>query len=159
MIDFSLRTDHPSNTKTDVVAVAVHENQKLSWAAEDIDKASKGALRAALKAAAFSGSCGKLLPLFNLPGVSASRVLIYGAGDGKSLAAKDARATGRALAAAAVDLDLAELVVFPLGESAVGSMQQMVLGVSDATYRFDETKGVSAKPRPSLKRVRFGMPD
>ena len=85
MIDFSLRTDHPSNTKTDAVAVAVHDNQKLSWAAEELDKASKGALKAALKAASFAGACGKLLPLFNLPGVNASRVLVYGAGEGKML--------------------------------------------------------------------------
>ena len=85
MIDFSLRADHPSNTKTDVVADAVHDNQKLSWAAEDLDKASKGALKAALKAAAFSGGCGKCLPLFNLPGISATRVLVYGAGEGKAL--------------------------------------------------------------------------
>ena len=41
MIDFSLRADHPSNTKTDVVAVAVHEGQKLSWAAQDIYKAAR----------------------------------------------------------------------------------------------------------------------
>jgi leucyl aminopeptidase len=159
MIDFSLRADHPSNTKTDVVAVAVHEGQKLSWAAEDLDKASKGALKAALKAAAFSGSCGKLLPLFNLPGISATRVLVYGAGEGKALAAKDARAAGRSLAATAVELELAELTIFPLGEDAVDAMQQMVMGVSDATYRYDETKGISAKPKPSLKRVRFGMPE
>ncbi len=159
MIDFSLRADHPSNTKTDVVAVAVHDDQKLSWAAEDLDKASKGALKAALKAAAFSGGCGKLLPLFNLPGIGTSRVLVYGAGEGKALAAKDARAAGRALASAAVELELAELTIFPLGEEAVDAMQQMVMGVSDATYRYDETKGVSAKPKPSLKRVRFGMPE
>ena len=159
MIDFSLRADHPSNTKTDVVAVAVHDNLKLSWAAEDLDKASKGALKAALKAATFSGACGKLLPLFNLPGISATRVLVYGAGEGKVLAAKDARAAGRALAAAAVELELAELTIFPLTEDAVDAMQQMVMGVSDATYRYDETKGISAKPKSSLKRVRFGMPE
>ncbi len=159
MIDFSLRADHPFNTKTDVVAVAVHENQKLSWAAQDIDKASKGAFTAALKAASFSGRCGSVLPLFNLPGVAASRVLAYGAGADKALSAKDARGTGKSLAAAAVELDLAELTIFPLGEGAVDAMQQMVMGVSDATYRFDETKGVSAKAKPSLKRVRFGMPE
>jgi leucyl aminopeptidase len=163
MIDFSLRTDHPAVTKTDAVAVAVHDNQKLSWAAEDLDKASKGALKAALKAAAFSGACGKLLPLFNLPGISAGRVLVYGAGEGKTLAAKDARGAGKALAAAAVELAVAELTIFPVAEvsgaGAVDAMQQMVMGVSDATYRFDETKGISAKPKPSLKRVRFGLPE
>ena len=158
MIDFSLRTDQPFNSKTDVVAVAVHENQKLSAAAEDLDKASLGALKAALKAAAFAGSCGKLLPLFNLPGITATRVLVYGAGEANMLAAKDARATGRALAAAAVELELAELTIFPVSENAVDSMQQMVMGVSDATYRYEETKGITAKPKPSLKRVRFSMP-
>ncbi len=159
MIDFSLRADHPSNTKTDVIAVAVHENQKLSWAAQDIDKASKGAFTAALKAASFSGRCGSVLPLFNLPGVTASRVYAYGAGEGKALAAKDARGAGKALASAAVEQDLGELTIFPLAEGAVDAMQQMVMGVSDATYRFDETKGTSVKAKPSLKRVRFGMPE
>ncbi len=163
MIDFSLKTDHPSNTKTDAVAVAVYEGQKLSWAAEDINKSSKGALAAALKAAAFSGRCGTVLPLFNLAGVAATRVLVYGAGEGSdekaALAAKDARASGKALAGCAVDQSIAELTIFPLGEGAVDAMQQMVMGVSDATYRYDETKGTSAKPKPSLKRVRFGLPD
>ena len=159
MIDFSLRADHPSNTKTDVVAVAVHEGQKLSWAAQDIDKASKGALAAAVKAASFAGRAGAVLPLFNLTGVSAARVVVYGAGSGNALSAKDARATGRALASCAVELEQAELTVFPLAEGAVDAMQQMVLGVSDATYRFDETKGTSTKPKPALKRVRFGMPE
>ncbi len=163
MIDFSLKTDHPSNTKTDAVAVAVHEGRALSWAALDIDKASNGALAAALKAAAFSGRCGTVLPLFNLAGVTATRVLVYGAGessgDKAALAAKDSRASGKALAACAVDQSIADLTIFPLAEAAVDAMQQMVMGVSDATYRYDETKGTSAKPKPSLKRVRFGLPD
>jgi leucyl aminopeptidase len=162
MIEFSLRADHPANTKTDAVAVGVHDNQKLTWAAQDIDKASKGALSAALKTASFSGKAGSVLPLFNLPGVAASRVLVFGLGDGKSLSAKDARASGKALANVAVEQSLAELTVFPLGEGATDAMQQMVLGVSDACYRFDETRGAAAKAKiakPSLKRVRFGMPE
>ena len=159
MIEFSLRAAHPSTTKTDVVAVAVHEGQKLSWAAQNIDDASKGALSAALKAASFSGRVGSVLPLFNLGGVAAARVLVYGVGSGSGQAAKDARASGRALAAAAVEQELGELTVYPLSDGALETMRQMVLGVSDATYRFDETKGTAAKPKPSLKRVRFGLPD
>ena len=58
-----------------------------------------------------------------------------------------------------MEQELGELTVFPLADGAVDTMQQMVLGVSDATYRFDETKGVSAKPKPALKRVRFGLPE
>jgi leucyl aminopeptidase len=162
MIDFSLRTDHPSNTKTDAVAVPVHEGQKLSWPAQDIDKASKGAFAAAIKAAAFSGRVGAVLPLFNLPGVAAPRVIAYGVGEGKSLSAKDARASGRATAACANELSIAEVAMFPLGDDSVAAMSQMALGVSDACYRFDETKGSAAKTKaekPSLKRVRFGLPD
>jgi leucyl aminopeptidase len=162
MIEFTLRADHPAITKTDVVAVGVHENQKLSWAAQDIDKACKGALSAALKAASFSGKTASVLPLFNLPGVAATRVLVFGLGEAKSMLAKDARATGKALAQAANEQSLGELTVFPLGEGAVEAMQQMTLGISDACYRFDETRGTAAKAKiakPSLKRVRFGMPE
>jgi leucyl aminopeptidase len=162
MIDFSLRTDHPSSTKADAVAVPVHEGQKLSWPAQDIDKASKGALAAALKTAAFSGRAGSVLALFNVPGVAATRVIVYGVGEAKSLSAKDARAAGRAIASAANEQSIADIAVFPLGEGAMDSMAQMVLGASDACYRFDETKGAASKAKtekPSLKRVRFGMPE
>lgn len=159
MIEFSLRADHPSSAKTDAVAVAVHEGHKLSWAAQELDKSSKGALGAALKTASFAGRCGSVLPLFNLPGIAASRVIVFGAGSGSAMAAKDARATGKALAATVVELALADVTFFPLVDGAVDAMQQLVMGVSDATYRYDETKGVSVKPKLSLKRVRFGMPD
>jgi leucyl aminopeptidase len=162
MIDFSLRTDHPSNTKADAVAVPVHEGQKLSWPAQDIDKASKGALAAALKTAAFSGRAGSVLCLFHLPGIAASRVIVYGVGEAMALSAKDARASGRAIATSANEQSIADVAVFPLGESAVEAMSHMVLGVSDACYRYDETRGVAAKAKiekPSLKRVRFGLPD
>lgn len=160
MIEFSLRTDHPSSTRADAVATPVHEGQKLSWSAQEIDKASKGALSAALKAAAFSGRVGSTLCFFHLPGVTSSRVLVYGVGGAKSLSAKDARSAGRAVAVAANEHSLAEVAFFPLGEDAVVAMTQTVLGVSDACYRYDETKGAVAKAKaekPSLKRVRFGL--
>jgi leucyl aminopeptidase len=162
MIEFSLRADHPATTKTDAVAVGVDDEQKLSWAAQEINKASKGAVLAALKASGFSGRAGGVLPLFNLSGVTSACVLVYGLGSEKTIATKDARAAGKALAAAAIEQSTADLVVFPPADGAVHTMQQIVLGVSDAGYRFDETKGKAAKAKiapPSLKRVRFGMPE
>ena len=42
-----------------------------------------------------------------------------------------------------------ELTVYPLSDGALETMRQMVLGVSDTTYRFDETKGTAAKPKPA----------
>lgn len=162
MIDFSLKTDHPHTTRVDAVAVAVHEGQKLSWAASEIDRATKGALGEAVKTAAFSGRPGAVLPLLNLPGLSAQRVYVYGVGEGASLSLKDARAVGRALAALACDQQVADLAVFPLAEGVTDALTQMVLGVSDATYRYDETKGEAARAKakaPSLKRVRFGVPE
>ena len=67
---------------------AVVAQTQLKVSREGGQLMAQGALKAALKAASFAGACGKLLPLFNLPGVNASRVLVYGAGEGKVLAAK-----------------------------------------------------------------------
>lgn len=162
MIDFSLRTEHPHNTKTDAVAVAVHEGQKLSWAAQELDRASKGAISAALKTASFSCRVGAVLPLLNVAGVTAPRVYVYGVGAGVALSAKDARLAGKAIATCANEHSVGEVAVFALSEGAVEAMTQMVLGASDAVYRFDETKGAASKAKaekPSLKRVRFGMPE
>ena len=93
MIDFSPPTDQYQDRCR---RGCRYEGQKLSWAAQDIDKASKGALAAAVKAASFAGRAGAVPLLFNLTGVSAARVVVYGAGSGNALSAKDARATGRA---------------------------------------------------------------
>ena len=162
MIDFSLKTDPQHTTRADAVAVAVHEGQKLSWAASEIDRATQGALVQAVKTAALSGRAGAVLPLLNLPGLAAQRVYVYGVGEGSSLSLKDARAVGRALATLACDQQVADLAVFPPGEGVTDALTQMVLGVSDATYRFDETKGEAARAKakaPSLARVRFGVPE
>jgi len=159
MIDVTLRSERPSKTKADAVAVAVHDGRVLSAAARDIDEASGGALASALKTAAFAAKAGQVLSLFNLPGVAAARVFAYGAGKAQALEAKDARAVGRAVAQGASEQQLAEVTLFTPVEGAIAAMRQMVLGVGDATSRYVETKNVSLKPAPTLKRVRFALPD
>jgi len=159
MIDFQLGTEPATTARADAVAVAVHAGRKLSPAAEAIDRAGKGALASALETAAYSGRPGAVLPLLHLPGATARRVFVYGVGEGASLSAKDARASGRALATLACEQDCKDIAIFPLAEGALDALGPLVLGVADATYRYDETKGkeARAKAKPAtLKRVRIG---
>ncbi|MCS6996941.1 MAG: leucyl aminopeptidase [Casimicrobiaceae bacterium] len=160
MINFSFKNEPPHATRSDAVAVFAYEGSTLSeWAAE-LDRAAKGALAQALKTAAFSGRPGTVLPLLNLPRVAAPRVYVAGGGPGKALAPKDARAAGRALAQLACEQGAAELTVFLPSEAAIDAIPHVVFGVSDALYRFDETKSEAtrAKAKPmSLTVVRFGL--
>ena len=65
--------------KTAALAVGVFADGILSPAAETIDRASNGALSAALKTE-FKGKAGSHLALHNLPGISAVRVILIGLG-------------------------------------------------------------------------------
>ncbi len=162
MLDFALKTDAASKNRSAAVAVGIFEGEGLTSGASDIDAASQGALRAALKTASFAGRAGSVLPLFHLKGAASERIYVYGLGNQASMSAKDARAVGKALASLACEQNLSELAVYTPDQEAQAALSQMVLGASDAVYRFDETKGKAnrstSKP-PSLVRVRFVLPE
>ena len=91
-----------------------------------------------------------MLPLFNLAGVTAP------ASSSTVPEVRRAEREGRAQRIApwprACCRPGVGLTVFPLAEGAVDAMQQMVTS-SDATYRFDETKGHQRKPKSPLNGV------
>ncbi|WP_275253796.1 M17 family peptidase N-terminal domain-containing protein, partial [Achromobacter xylosoxidans] len=65
--------------KTAALAVGIYADGVLSPAADLIDRASNGAVRAVAKSE-FRGRAGSTLVLRSLPGVSAQRVVLVGLG-------------------------------------------------------------------------------
>ena len=71
--------------KADALVVGAFANRALSKTAAEIDKASKGALRRAMRADRFSGARGQFLDVVAPAGIDVGRVVIAGLGKAGSL--------------------------------------------------------------------------
>ena len=132
------------------VAVGVYASHALSPSAKLIDKASGGAVTAAVKAGDISGKAGETLLLRGLRGVRAERVLLVGCGKAGELDAGAyqgmvggaAAAMGK-LHAAQAALYLSELAV--AGHDEAWRVRTAVMAADQALYRFTEYKEKPAR--------------
>ncbi|MDX1454919.1 MAG: M17 family peptidase N-terminal domain-containing protein, partial [Gammaproteobacteria bacterium] len=79
-MQFMVKTGKLAGIKSDCVVVGVFQGRKLSAAATEIDTASKGYLKAAIKDAGFEGNVGQAQLLVKVPGLGTSRVMLLGLG-------------------------------------------------------------------------------
>ena len=156
-MEFSIKVSAPEKQPSACVVVGVFESRKLSPAAEQIDKASKGQVRALLRAGDMEGKLRSTRMLYRVPGVSAERVLLVGLGAEKELRDKDFGEAARAATRALLESGSAEAAVY-LCEIAVGGRdaewkaRQFAVAAGDSGYRFDLMKSKKADARP-LRRI------
>ena len=160
-MDFSTKEIRPEAVKTDCVAVAVFSGGKLSPSAQRIDSASRGQLAKLLKKGDFDAKAGNSLMLYDLPGVTAPRVLLVGAGKSSKLAPKEFRDMVRATIRAVSDGAIAELTSClgdcdVAGRDAPWSALQTAIGTLETVYRFSQPKSRNKPGAPGLKRVVVG---
>ena len=150
--------------RTGCIVVGVYEDAKLSPPAMELDAASGGVLSEALNRGDLDGELGTTLLLTRIRNVASERVLLVGLGAEEefvessyhtalSAAAMTLRTTGAADAA----LCLNELPVN--GRDGAWKIEQAVLAVMDATYRFDKLKSRPAKQKRALKKVILHVAD
>jgi leucyl aminopeptidase len=82
---YGTRTGNPAKARTQCAIVGVYENGQLSPSARVLDKASKGYLRKILKRDDISGKTNQTLLLHDVPNVGATRVLLVGLGNEKTM--------------------------------------------------------------------------
>ena len=74
-----------ANANTACLVIPVFARKKLSSAAAELDKASRGKIKSFLKKGDFSGKRNQLAWLYDLPYVKSPRILLVGCGDIKSV--------------------------------------------------------------------------
>ena len=84
-LNLSLLHTHPSEVETDAIIVAAFEDQGLSEAAAQLDRASGGRLSDLLKSGDISGKAGRCTLLLTAAGIRAQRVLVVGMGEAAKL--------------------------------------------------------------------------
>ncbi|MDR3506522.1 MAG: leucyl aminopeptidase [Caulobacteraceae bacterium] len=140
-------------------AVLAFEGATLSTEAAALDQAAGGALSRALSAVAFTGAKGKTLDVIAPAGLDASRVLVIGVGDAKSLDAARAE-TLAAEAFNALKTSGAEVLTLDFADGSAELAARAALGVRLGSYRFDRYR-TTEKPekKPTLKTVRIVADD
>jgi leucyl aminopeptidase len=156
-LEFSTKASAPEKQTGACVVVGVYESRKLSGPADELDKASRGHIRAVLRAGDMEGKLGGTRLLYRVPGVSAERVLLVGLGPDKEFGPKEFHRAARAAVGALLDTGAADAAVClsdlaVAGRDAEWKAQQLALAADETAYRFDRMKSKKREHRP-LRRV------
>ncbi len=157
-VEFSIKTLAPERAKTGCLVLGVHPGGALTRAAQLADRAARGALRNALALGDLTAKPGSTLLLRELPGLAAQRVLLVGLGERKEFGEQPLRDAVRGAANALRELGAKDATVY-LGElraarrSQPWGLRQLVLGLREAFYRFDQLKTQNKPPAPALSAV------
>jgi leucyl aminopeptidase len=160
-LEFSTKLSTPDRQIASCIVVGIYEGKKLSQAAETVDKASGGELRALINSGDMEGIPGKTRILYRLSGIAADRVLLVGLGKEKTLSAKIWRDCVRAVIAAIIDTGARDAWIFladvPVEKrDSAWKARHFVMASADVLYRFDQMKSTKSKVR-LLAKVAYGL--
>ena len=154
---FSLATKPITEDSAQCLIISLLSGKQLSGAALQADKASKGAITAAIKAGDISTSRGKTLLLRSLKGLASERVLLVGCGKAEELDAtrfvailNSASKALKSIGCNAASCYLTELDVKNCDTS--WNIAQAVQVFSSTHYQFNELKSGKKKPN-RLKKI------
>ena len=142
---FTIKSEKPATVKTGCVILGVFEHRKLSPAAVQFDKSTRGLLKKLLQKGDMDGKCGQTLVLHDPAGANCERVLLTGCGKADDF---NNRAYNKAVASAtcAVDRSGATDAVSYLAELEVtdrdcyGKVKSLVEGTRSDLYTPDQLK-------------------
>ncbi len=149
--------DRTRTPKGGAVAVMAFEGGKLSTAAEDMDKATGGAVTRAIAAGRFAGKAGQTVELVVPGGLDVQRLVVVGAGADWNV---DAAERFAAQAFGATKGSGSEVLHVLLPGATAAEAAQAALGVTLAAYRFDRYR-TTEKPaaKPSVQTVQIHTDD
>ena len=143
-MEFNTKVGRPESVKADALVVGVHADGELTATARQLDAASGGALKAAVKSGDISGKRGTQLLLRGLANVATPRVLLAGLGskdDFNERAFADAvRASVRAFGSAVKDVALAAADWPVKGRDVEWKARTLAIAARETVFRSDELK-------------------
>ena len=142
-MEFSTTTARAEAVKADAIAVGVFADGELTPSARAIDKAARGAIKAAVRSGDMTGKRGTVVTLRSVPGVAAARVVVVGLGGRDDFSD---RAYGDAVRAAvkacpgAAEIAMAATEWNVKGRDAEWLARQFALAARESVFRSDELK-------------------
>src|SRR6185312_3360160 len=158
-MQFSVKTAAAESMTTPCLVVGLFEGGKLPAAAQALDQASHGYLGKIAKSGVIEGRAGQSLLLFDVPKVSAERVLLVGLGQEKDFTARNYRKAMvkavRVLNEAGVKEAVSSLSAIEIkGVDGYWLARHAVEAAEETSYRFDQFKGLPKdKHKPALQKL------
>ncbi len=141
------------------VVVLVEAGKKLSPAAKNLDKQTKGAIKRAIGASRFEGKKGQSLEIVAPAGGGLDRILL--AGTGKDFGELEQQALGGNVVGKLKNSGSLEvtIIVDSGTKDLTAAAANVALGARLASYRFDKylTKQDNDNGKPTLKTVKVGV--
>ncbi len=163
-MDYSIKSGDISKQRTACLILGVFSHRNLSALAQEIDKVGDGFLGKVLKRGDINGESGQQLMLYDVPGVTAERVLLVGLGKPREFNLSQYRKTlskvvdslnqGHAIEAICglTDLEVQDASPYQI-------MRDTVISSEEALYRYEETKSEKKKQTRPLKRMTLFISD
>jgi len=155
-MEFSTTTARAEAVKADAVAVGVFADGELTPSARAVDKASQGAVKAAIKSGDMTGKRGTQVTLRHLSGVAAPRVLLVGLGDGDDFgdrAFADAIRAATKACPGASEIAIAAKEWRVKGRDAEWQARHLAIAAREAVFRSDELKSKKEDSNGPLRVV------
>jgi leucyl aminopeptidase len=158
IMDFIVQSGSLDKQRTGCIVVGVYEGGKLSPSAMELDSAAGHALSKALGRGDLQGELGTTLLLPGLSEVAAERILLVGLGPEQEFI-ENSYHTALCVATKMLCTTGADEATFCVSELSVNGrdgawkVEQAVVAVMDATYRFDKLKSDPPKQKGALKKL------
>jgi leucyl aminopeptidase len=157
-MEFKSKTGELAKHKTPCLVLGVFDKRKLAGPTESIDAASGGRLNDLLKKGDMDGETGRTLMLYDVPGLTAERILLVGLGKKKEFSRPNYRKAVAAAVAVLQQSRAGEAVLalddpLPAGLDTYLAIRDAVLTAEDKVYRYTRTKEDKQAPRTPLKRL------
>ena len=157
-MNFTVKSEKPAAVKSGCVVLGVYERRKLSDAAQQFDKSTRGLLTSLMKDGEMDGKCGQTLLVHYPRSAHCERVLLVGCGKQRNFSDSQYRQAAAAAASAvnasgATDAAsyLADLDV--PGRDTDWKISTMVQITAGGLYKPDEMKSRKDKTSRPLRRL------
>jgi leucyl aminopeptidase len=163
-MQYSINSIELIKQTSDCLIVGTFQGKRLSQSAQLLDKHSQGYIQKILDKGDLIEECGKSIMLYNVSGISASRVLLVYCGEASNLSIADFRKIIGCTACALKSLQVDEITSFLTDISVKAcdldkQIRQSIELIEDCFYCFDELK-TEKKNKISLpKRFIFNLPN
>ncbi|MCC6202047.1 MAG: leucyl aminopeptidase [Gammaproteobacteria bacterium] len=157
-MDYVIKQADAISTPSDCLIVGVHTQRHLSPAAAALDQATKGFITRLYQHHDLTGKLGQIVVIPDLPDFAARRVLLVGCGARGKMTKADWRKCVDAMARALMQTP-ARHAVSCLSEIEVNGLafaeavEQQIVAVDRASYRFDRFKSKNPDNGPVLRKL------
>jgi leucyl aminopeptidase len=162
-MEFSLKHNAPENARSACQIITVSQPRKLSRSGQHVDKACKGYLTSIIKRGDMEGKLGQTLPLPDIAGLPAQRVLLVGSGKASEMNERNFTKLVNSICAALSACGARDAEFYPgdvaiKGRDLAWKVRQTALLASNSQYRFDQLKSDKPPKRSAWRKLNFNIP-